>query len=136
MCSLTISEFGLKFIQCGILSNDSFTTFCFQNFHSLRRSSGILMSEFNPLLHNSWINNMIFTITGGMRHTGSKIELIALKMPFFVSGTTLFETLNLGISVWESQVIPSALSAGNPSQDLNSQPLTTNFRMLYKTTEC
>ena len=51
-----------------------------------------------------------------MRPTGSKIELIALKMPLFLSGTTLFQTLNLSISVLKSQVILNVLFVGNSSR--------------------
>ena len=51
-----------------------------------------------------------------MRPIGSKIELIALKMPLFLSDKTLFETLNLSISVLKSQVILSVLFVGNSSR--------------------
>ena len=54
-------------------------------------------------------------MTGSMRSKGSKIEPIALKN-LFVSGTTLFEALNLSISVITSQVVPSTLSVSNCSR--------------------
>ena len=63
-----------QFIQRDRFSNDSFTTSSFQIFYSRRRSSGILVSLFNPLFHNFWINNFIFTMTGPMRSKGSKTE--------------------------------------------------------------
>ena len=109
MCNSATSQFGLKIIQRGRFSDESFITFSFQMFHSRRRSSGILVSQFNPLLHSSWINNFIFTMIGSMRLKVLKIEPIALKIPFFVYGTTLFEGLNLSISIIPSQVITSIL---------------------------
>ena len=48
-------------------------------------------------------------MTGSMRSKVLKIEPIALKAPLFVYGTTLFEALNLSISISPSQVITSTL---------------------------
>ena len=55
-------------------------------------------------------------MTGSMSSIGSKTELIALKTPLFVSSTTLFEALNLSISIIASQVITSTLSVSNCSR--------------------
>ena len=59
MCNSATSEFELKFIQRGGFTNESLTTFSLQIFHSRRRLSGILVSQFNPPLHNSGIINFI-----------------------------------------------------------------------------
>ena len=59
MCNSATSEFELKFIQRGGDSNESFITFSLLIFHSRRRLSGILVSQFNPLLDNSGIINLI-----------------------------------------------------------------------------
>ena len=48
-----------------------------------------------------------------MRLIGSKIKLTALEIPPFVSGTILFESLKLSISLLESHVLHSALSLCN-----------------------
>ena len=53
MCNSATSQFGLKIIQRGSFSDNIFITFSFQVFQSRRRSSGIFVSQFNPLLHNS-----------------------------------------------------------------------------------
>ena len=53
MCNSATSQFGLKIIQRGSFSDNTFITFSFQVFQSRRRSSGIFVSQFNPLLHNS-----------------------------------------------------------------------------------
>ena len=113
MRNSTTSELELKLIQRVMLGDESFTTFCFMIFHCLRKTSKIFVSQSNPLFHSYWFNNLIFTITGAMRPIGSKIKFIALKMFLFASGTTLFETFNLSISVLESQVISSAMYVGN-----------------------
>ena len=55
-------------------------------------------------------------MTGTMSSKGSKTELIALKTPLFVSGTTLFEALNLSISIIASQVFTSTLYVSNSSR--------------------
>ena len=58
MCNSATSEFELNFIQRGGFTTDeSFITFSIQIFHSRRRL--ILVSQFNPLLHNSGIINFI-----------------------------------------------------------------------------
>ena len=62
MCNSATSEFELKFIQRGRFTNESFITFSVQIFHSRRRLSGILLSQFNPLLHNSGIVNFILQL--------------------------------------------------------------------------
>ena len=53
MCNSATSQFEQTFIQRGKFSNERFIKFSFQIFHSRRRSSGILVSQFNPLLYNS-----------------------------------------------------------------------------------
>ena len=55
-------------------------------------------------------------MTGSMSSKGSKTELIALKTPLFVSSTTLFEALNLSISIIASQVFTSTLYVSNSSR--------------------
>ena len=112
MCNSVTLEFELKFIQRGRFCNESFITFSLQIFRCRRRSFGILVSQSNPLLHNSWINNFIFTI-----YEIQRLEnwTYYTKMPLFVSGTMLFETLNLSISIIVSQVIASTLSVSNSS---------------------
>ena len=51
-----------------------------------------------------------------MSSKGSKTELIALRTPLFVSSTTLFEALNLSISIIASQVFTSTLYVSNSSR--------------------
>ena len=55
-------------------------------------------------------------MTGSMSSKGSKTELIALRTPLFVSSTTLFEALNLSISIIASQVFTSTLYVSNSSR--------------------
>ena len=55
-------------------------------------------------------------MTGSMSSKGSKTELIALKTPLFVSSTTLFEALNLMISIIAFQVFTSTLYVSNSSR--------------------
>ena len=55
-------------------------------------------------------------MTGSMSSKGSKTELIALRAPLFVSSTTLFEALNLSISIIASQVFTSTLYVSNSSR--------------------
>ena len=57
-----------------------------------------------------------FTKTGSMSSKGLKTELIALKTPLFVSSTTLFQALNLSISIIPSQVFTSTLYVSNYSR--------------------
>ena len=59
-------------------------------------------------------------MTGSMSSEGSKTKPIALKAPLFVSSTTLYEVLNLSISIIESQVIISTLPVSNSSRSKSS----------------
>ena len=55
-------------------------------------------------------------MTGSMSSKGSKTELIALKIPLFVSSTTLFEALNLSMSIIASQFFTSTMYVNNSSR--------------------
>ena len=82
MFNSATSEFELKFIQRGGFSNESFITFSLQILHSRRRLSGILVSQFNPLLHNSGIINFILQWLDLWVPKDRKLNLLHLKHHF------------------------------------------------------
>ena len=82
MCNSATSEFELKFIQrCGF-TNESFIMFSLQIFHSRRRLSGTLVSQFNLPLHNSGSVNFFLKWLDLWVPKDRKLNLLHLKHHF------------------------------------------------------
>ena len=116
MCNSATSEFELKFIQRGGFTNESLTTFSLQIFHSRRRLSGILVSQSNPLLHNSGIINFILQWLDLWVPKDRKLNLLQLKHHFLFLARLCLHIYYYSISITTSQVFTSSMYVSNYSK--------------------
>ena len=71
--------------------------------HCVGKGSGILSSQWSPILQSSWRRTFIGKMNGFKNPSGSKRELTVERMPRLVGGLLVGITLNWKVSEFASQ---------------------------------